>query len=41
MNILPQQNFLFAKEMKLTKKELANELNNFCVKIGQELASNI
>ena len=41
MNILPHQNFLFAREMKLTKKQVANELNNFLVNIGQELASNI
>ena len=41
MNILPQQNFFICKGNYINKKEVANELNNFFVNIGQELASNI
>ena len=33
--------FLICKGNEINKKEVANELNNFNVNIGQELASNI
>ena len=41
MKILPQHIFFICKGNEINKKEVANELNNFFVNIGQKLASNI